>query len=128
MSLSITSPNHSTSRKTIHNHWTNQTLNRFVAQKANRFCINHYNHAIARYIEDTFLEDDTNANPQLTETFFIKSQYVFVINCMNKKIDHLLSTAFRDTKAYDPYFKKSYHISLLFSFLTAVERDLHCSH
>ena len=31
-----------------------QTLNRFVAQKANQFSINHYDHATARYMEDTF--------------------------------------------------------------------------
>ena len=33
-----------------------QTLNRFFVIKANRFFINHYHHAIARYMEDTFLE------------------------------------------------------------------------
>ena len=31
----------------------NQTLNRFVAQKANRLFINHYDHAIARSMEET---------------------------------------------------------------------------
>ena len=46
-----------------------QTLNRFNAQKTNRFSINNYDHAIARYMEDIFLEDDTKANPQLTEIF-----------------------------------------------------------
>ena len=40
-----------------------QTLKRFVAWKTNRFSINHYDQAIARYMEDTFLEDDTNTNP-----------------------------------------------------------------
>ena len=41
-----------------------QTLNRFVAPKAKQFSINHYDHAIARYMEDTFLEDDENTNPK----------------------------------------------------------------
>ena len=40
-----------------------QTLKRFVAQKANHFSINYYDHANARFMEDTFLEDDTNATP-----------------------------------------------------------------
>ena len=60
-----------------------KTLSRFTAQKANRFSINQYDHAIARYMGDTFLEDDTNANPQLTEIFFKRSQDVSNINCMN---------------------------------------------
>ena len=105
-----------------------QTLNRFVAQKANRFSINHYDHAIARYIEVTYLEDNKNTNPQVTENFFIKSQYVFVINCMNKKYDNDISTALRDTKAYTSDFIKFNHFSLTFNFLTPKERDLHCSH
>ena len=40
-----------------------QTLNRFVAKKAKRFSINHYDHAFARFMEDTFLEDDTKLTP-----------------------------------------------------------------
>ena len=31
-----------------------QTLNRFNRQNANQFSINHYDHAIGRYMEDTF--------------------------------------------------------------------------
>ena len=105
-----------------------QTLNRFITQKANRFSINHYDHAIARYMENTFLGDDTNANPQLTENFFLISLYVFVINCMNKKFDHIFFTELRDTKTSDPYFNKFNHFSLNFIFLSPKERDLHCSH
>ena len=48
-----------------------QTLNRFVAEKPNRFSIKHYNHAIARYMEDTVREEDENTNPQLTEKIFL---------------------------------------------------------
>ena len=105
-----------------------QILNRFIAQKANQFSINHYDHAIARYMEGTFLEDDTNANPHLTEKIFIKSQYVFVINCMNKNLIKFISTAHRDTKAYDRYFNKFNSFSQTFNFLTPKERDLYCSH
>ena len=79
-------------------------------------------------LHDTFLEDDTNANPQLTEDFFIKSHYVFVISCMNIKYDRIIPTALRDTKFYDPHFNKFNHFSLTFNFLTPKERDLHCSH
>ena len=58
----------------------NQTLTRFTEQKANRFSINHYDHAIARPNEDIFSNDDTNANPQITKKLFIKSSYVFNVD------------------------------------------------
>ena len=105
----------------------NQTLTRFFTQKANRFSINQYDHAIARPNEDIFSNDDTNANHQLTEKFFIKSSYIFTINCL-KKYDHIISAALRDTKAYNSYFSKLNHFSLTFNFLTPKERDIHCSH
>ena len=47
---------------------------------------------------------------------------------MNKNYDHIISTAFRDTKAYDPYFKKINQFSLNFKFLAPKQRDLYCSH
>ena len=105
-----------------------QILNRFTAQKANRFSMNHYDQAIARYMKHTFLEDDTNAHLQLTEKNFIRPQYVFTINCRNKKFDHVISTALCDIKAYDPYFNKFNLFSLTSNFLTPKERNLHCSH
>ena len=41
-----------------------QTIHRFVAQKTNRFSFEHYDHAIARYMEDTDIEDDDpHTNP-----------------------------------------------------------------
>ena len=90
------------------------------------------NHSIyekhALDMEDTFLEDDTKTNPQIAEIFFIKSQYVFAINCMNKKFDNVISTALRGTKAYDSYINKFNHFSIIFNFLTPKQRDLHCSH
>ena len=69
-------------------------------------------------MEDTLSEDDTNANPQLTEKIFIKPQYVFVINCMNIKCDQSISTALCDTKAYDSYFNEFNHFSPTFNFQT----------
>ena len=79
-------------------------------------------------MEKTFSEDDENTNPQLTEKFFIKSQIVFVIFCMNKKCDNIKYTALRDTKAYDSCFNKFNHFSLTINFLIPKERELHCSH
>ena len=79
-------------------------------------------------MESTFLEDDAKDNPQQTEQLFIRSHYVFTINCMNKKFDHVISAALCVTKAYDPYFKKCNHFSLTVNFLTPKERDLHCSY
>ena len=90
--------------------------------------MNHYDQAIARYMKHTFLEDDTNAHLQLTEKNFIRPQYVFTINCRNKKFDHVISTALCDIKAYDPYFNKFNLFSLTSNFLTTKERNLHCSH
>ena len=87
----------------------NQTLYRFTAQSAHRFSINHHDHAIARPNEDKFSNDDSNANPQVTQNFFIKSSYIFTINSMNKKYDHIIFTALRNSKAYNSYFSKFSH-------------------
>ena len=45
-----------------------QSLIRFTAPKANgkKFSIDHYDHHIIRANEDTFLDEDKFANPQLT--------------------------------------------------------------
>ena len=47
---------------------------------------------------------------------------------MNKKQDVIISTALRDTKAYDSYFNIFNHFSVTFVLLTPKEPDLHCSH
>ena len=44
---------------------------------------------------------------------------------MNKKFDHIISAALRDTKANDSYISKFNHFSLTFSFLTPKERYAH---
>ena len=46
---------------------------------------------------------------------------------MNKKFDHFISTALRDTKTCDTFFQIINHFSLLFNFLTLKELYLHCS-
>ena len=46
---------------------------------------------------------------------------------MNKKNDHIISTALRDTKAYDSYFNKLNQFLQTFNFLTLKEGDLNCS-
>ena len=73
----------------------NQTLNRFIATRANIFYINHDVHAITRYMEDTAIEDEPNTSTQLTEFFFIKSEYVFNIDCTNKKFDNIIAIALK---------------------------------
>ena len=83
-----------------------QTLTKKVAQQTNRFSINHCDYAIAQYMEDTLIEEDEDTNPQLTEKFLIKSEYIFLIDSMNKKYENTISTALTDTRAYDSYFNK----------------------
>ena len=56
-----------------------QTQTRFVAQKTSRFSINHYDHAIALYMEDAIIEEDEDTNPQLTENIFYKIR-IFICN------------------------------------------------
>ena len=63
----------------------NQTLNRFIAQKAIRFSINHYDHPVNRYMEDSPEGNELDIKPQLTEKFFFKSEYIFCLDSTNKK-------------------------------------------
>ena len=46
---------------------------------------------------------------------------------MHKNYDNFISTALRDTKAYNSNFIKFNHFSLTFIFLKPKESDLHCS-
>ena len=78
-------------------------------------------------MEDTFLEDNENTNPQLTEKFFIKSQYQFFLNCMKKNMIILFPQHFASPKP-TIYLNKFNHFSLIFNFLAPKELDLHCSH
>ena len=95
----------------------NQTLNRFIAQKANRLSINHYDHTGTRYMEDSPYDDDPNINPQLTEKFFINSKYFLQLDSTNKKFDHIIDLALTSTKAYKTFFTNSIvlHFYLTFS-------------
>ena len=105
-----------------------QSLIRFTAPKTNEYSIDHYDQHIQRPNEDTFLNDDKFANPQLTQKIFIKTPYVFTFKNLDKKHDHVISAALRDIQAYDSYFNKFNKFALTFNFLTPKERDLHCSH
>ena len=105
-----------------------QAHTRFIAPKANKFSIDHHDHHIVRPSEDIFLDDDKFANPQITEKCFIETSYVFTLNSLDKKYDHVISAALCNIQAYDSYFNKFNNFSLTFHFLTPKERDLHCSH
>ena len=105
-----------------------QTLFTFTAPTANEYSIDHYDHPIIRPNEDHFLNDDEFANPELTEKFFTRAPYVFTLNSLDKKHDHIISAALRDIQAYDTNFSKFNIFSLTFHFLKPKGRDLHCSH
>ena len=47
-----------------------QSQIRFTAPKANQYSIDQYDHHFFRENEDICLNNDRNANPQLTENFF----------------------------------------------------------
>ena len=58
----------------------------------------------------------------------IKSSYIFTLNILDKKHDHIISEALLDIQAYEPFHEKFQTFSLTLHFLTPKERDLHCSH
>ena len=67
-----------------------QSLTLFTAPKTNDYSIDHYNHEIIRPNEDHFLNDDKFANQELTEKLFIRTPYVFALNSLDKKHDHII--------------------------------------
>ena len=103
-------------------------LETFTAPRANDYSIEYYDHKIIRSNQNQFLDDDKFANPQITEKFFIKSSYIFTLNILDKKHDHIISEALSDIQAYESFHEKFQTFSLTFHFLTPKERDLHCSH
>ena len=105
-----------------------QTLTKFVAQKASIFSNNHYDHAIARYMKYTIIEEADDTCLQLKEKFFIKSEYIFGLDSKNKKYDDFSSTSLTDKKRIILISIKFNHFSLTFRFLTPKECDLDCSH
>ena len=62
-----------------------------------------------------------------TEPLF-RTSYIFTLNILDKKLDHIISEALSDIQAYEPSHEKCQTFSLTFHFLTPKERDLHCSH
>ena len=51
--------------------------NTFTAPRANEYSIDYYDHNIIRANQDQFLDDDQFANPQLTESIFVKTPYSY---------------------------------------------------
>ena len=68
-------------------------LKTFTAPRANDYSIDYYDHNIISPNPDQFLDDDKFANPQITEKFFIKSSYIFTLNILDKKHNHIISEA-----------------------------------
>ena len=103
-------------------------LKTFTAPRAYKYSIECYDHNVIRPNQDHFLDDDQFANPQLTEKIFIRIPYLFTLNALDKKHDHIISEALCDIQVYESFFEKFETFSLTFHFLTPKERDLHCSH
>ena len=101
-----------------------ESVTNFTAPKANNHSIDYYDHNIIGPNEDIRLLGDPYTYPQLTEKFFKKTSYTFILNFLNKNYDNVISAALRN----DSYFNKFNHCSLTFHFLAPKERDLHCSH
>ena len=62
------------------------------------FSIYYYDHAVTRY------DDDPNINPQLTEFFFFKLQYILHRDSANQKFDHIIDHASQNLRAYEHFF------------------------
>ena len=98
-------------------------LKTLSAARANDYSFEYYDHNIIRSNQDQFLDDDKFANPQITEKFFIKSSYIFTLNILDKKHDHIISEALSDIKRYEPFHENFQTFSLTFHFLTPKERE-----
>ena len=61
------------------------------------------------------------------KSFFIKSSYIFTLNILDKKHDHIISEALSDIQAYESFHEKFQTFSLTFHFLAPKQRDLNCS-
>ena len=79
-------------------------------------------------MEDSTYDDDPNSNPQLTKIIIMKSVYRLNLDTTNKKINHIIDHALKNTEAYILFFQKLNHFALTFNFLTPKERDIYSSH
>ena len=79
-------------------------------------------------IKTNFLTTINSLTHKSQKSFFIKSSYIFTLNILDKKHDHIISEALSDIQAYESFHEKVQTFSLSFHFLTPKERDLHCSH
>ena len=68
-------------------------------------------------MEDSPYYTDTSTGARITENFFIKSEYIFLIDSTNKNCDHIMDHEPTNAKAYEPFFSKFNHIALLYNFL-----------
>ena len=82
----------------------------FTAPRANNYSKEFYDHNIIRSIQHQFPVDDKFANPQITEKFFIKTSYIFTLNILDKKHDHIISEKLSDIQAYESFHEK-FHTS-----------------
>ena len=57
----------------------------FIARKSSQFFINHYDHTIIRYTEDSPYDTDPAVNSQLTENNSMKTEYIFHVDSTNEK-------------------------------------------
>ena len=79
-------------------------------------------------MEDTPHKDDQNTDHQLTENFFMKSEYMFHLDSTNNKFDDIIAHTLTNTKAYEQFFNNFNQFALASNFLAPKERDFHCSH
>ena len=105
-----------------------KSLKTFTAPRANDYSMEYYDHNIIRSNQDQFLDDNKFANPQITEKFFIKSSYIFTLNILDKKHDHIISEALSDIQTYESFHEKFQTFSLTFRILTPKVRDLRTRH
>ena len=79
-------------------------------------------------IKNNFLTTINSLIHKSQKSFFIKSSYIFTLNILDKKPDHIISEALSDIQAYEPVHEKFQTFSLTFHFLTPKQRGLHSSH
>ena len=99
----MTSLYYSTNHSIIYALRIQKVFENFPAPRANEYSIKHYDHNIIRPNQDQFLDDDKFANPQLNENFFIRTPYIFTLNSIDKKHDHIISEALIDIQAYESF-------------------------
>ena len=65
-----------------------QILNRFMLRKFKHFLIAHHNLSVIQYIKNLPYDSFLPVSSQLTETFFIKSDYIFGLHSTDKILEN----------------------------------------